>query len=152
MFYGSFRAASVQQDINVTFEKFISLKNAFFIYLFIYLWLPLHGYIPQWSPGPVVKVCAVSLKIFRRCKTTGSMLDMVDSSSLLYRLEMEGKEERRLANHSRVHEDTEGGGSPSARCCIRQRRGRRKLLEDQGSAWMWCCNIGQCVASRMEIF
>lgn len=29
-------------------------------------------------------------KIFTRCKNTGSMLDMVDSSSLLYRLEMEG--------------------------------------------------------------
>lgn len=35
---------------------------------------------------------------------------MVDSSSLLYRLEMDGKEESRLVNHSRVHEDTEGGG------------------------------------------
>lgn len=33
MFYGSFRWPSVQQDINVGFEKFISLKNAF-IYLF----------------------------------------------------------------------------------------------------------------------
>lgn len=57
-------------------------------HLFInFLWLALQDSAPWRSP----KVCAVSLKIFRRCKTTGSMLDMVDSSSLLYRLEMEGR-------------------------------------------------------------
>ena len=43
----------------------------------------------------VFKVNSESLscfhKVFRRCKATGSMLDMVDASSMLCRLEMEGK-------------------------------------------------------------
>lgn len=35
-------------------------------------------------------------QVFRRCKATGSMLDTVDASSMLYRLEMEGKTLKRL--------------------------------------------------------
>lgn len=30
-------------------------------------------------------------QVFRFCKSSGSMLDIVDACSLLYRLEMEGK-------------------------------------------------------------
>lgn len=30
-------------------------------------------------------------KVFRRCKASGAMLDIVDACSMLYRLEMEGK-------------------------------------------------------------
>lgn len=32
-----------------------------------------------------------STKVFRRCKASGAMLDIVDACSLLYRLEMDGK-------------------------------------------------------------
>lgn len=43
----------------------------------------------------VLKVNSKSLycfpQVFRRCKVTGSMLDTVDASSMLCRLEMEGK-------------------------------------------------------------
>lgn len=45
---------------------------------------------PQLSRG-IVKVCAVIVKVFKRCKATGSMLDTVDACSLLCRLEMEGR-------------------------------------------------------------
>lgn len=47
-------------------------------------------YILQLSRG-IVKVCAVFVKVFRRSKATGSMLDTVDSCALLCRLEMEGR-------------------------------------------------------------
>lgn len=94
------------------FEKFISLKNAFFLLFFFFgtaiTWL--HPSVVSGASSQSLWVCAVvSLKIFRRCKATGSMLDMVDSSSLLYRLEMDGKEESCLAHVGRAHEDTEEG-------------------------------------------
>lgn len=81
MFYGLFQGSPARYKC--LFEKLISLKNAFFVDA-------VTCYIPQLSRG-IEKVCAVFVKIFRRCKATGSMLDTVDACSLLCRLEMEGR-------------------------------------------------------------
>uniref|UniRef100_A0A8C3A5Y3 Tetratricopeptide repeat protein 38 n=1 Tax=Cyclopterus lumpus TaxID=8103 RepID=A0A8C3A5Y3_CYCLU len=44
----------------------------------------------HWALYFIEKVNIVMSFVFRRCKTTGSMLDTVDASSMLCRLEMEG--------------------------------------------------------------
>lgn len=72
----------IQQDINMSFFKSdvseMSLRGGSYM---------LHPSVLKENS----KSLSCFPKVFRRCKATGSMLDTVDASSMLCRLEMEGK-------------------------------------------------------------
>lgn len=103
-------------------------------------------------------------QVFRRCKATGSMLDTVDASSMLCRLEMEGKKRADVRvlrgprwRWSHCIKDDEMEAQPSlwssSIACHMRCLGLTAVCKISEAHW-WaggrCCNICQCVAKWGE--
>lgn len=87
-------------------------------------------------------------QIFKRCKASGSMLDIVDSSSMLCRLEMEGKSSRGdPPQEAGQYRDPPGAGAARGPEGGGAERGTQGGGAERGPPWGWgrtgspCCRM-----------